>query len=346
MGDRKTNGLDNLAYIDDETSKIKDNIPNEIKKTFSGDERKESIGNGKVQLERRMGLISGIGLIVGTMIGSGIFVSPGAVLRDSQSVATSLIIWAACGLLSLLGSLAYCELGTLIPKSGAEYIYFREAFTPSIEGKSKGIKDTLKLFFGPLPAFLFGWVSVLLLRPSSFAIISLSFASYVVTPLLTAVNACSSEADYNFNKELAEKLIAAACILLISFINCYSVDLATKVQNFFTAAKLVAVAIIFGGGIYSMANGNLEYLSTGFESIDPDQPAITFSNVATAFYSGLWAYDGWNNLNFATEELINPNVNLPRSIIIGLPLVTASYVLVNVAYLAVLSPTEIITSPA
>ncbi|KAK4288738.1 hypothetical protein Pmani_038253 [Petrolisthes manimaculis] len=113
-------------------------------------------------------------------------------------------------------------------------------------------------------------------------------------------------------------------MVLITFINSYSVALATKVQNIFTAAKLVAILIIVVGGMISIAQGNTQYLNKGFEG-----STQSFGDVATAFYSGLWAYDGWD---------------LPRAIIIGLPLVTVCYLLVNVSYLAVMSPEELLAS--
>lgn len=117
-----------------------------------------------IGLKRRVGLFSGIALIVGTMIGSGIFLSPRGVLERSGSVGLSLVVWCLSGLLSLLGALCYAELGTLISKSGAEYSYILEAFG------------------GPL-AFLFSWISVFILKPAMLSIICLTLSEYIVTPL-------------------------------------------------------------------------------------------------------------------------------------------------------------------
>ncbi|EFX90440.1 hypothetical protein DAPPUDRAFT_300005 [Daphnia pulex] len=275
-------------------------------------ERDVSTPNDALHLERRVGLVSGVALIVGTMIGSGIFVSPSTLLVKTKSPGLFLVIWAACGLLSTLGALSYAELGTMITESGAEYAYYRHAF-------------------GSLPAFIFSWVCTLVLKPSQLAIICLAFAKYTVEAFVTE---CEPPI-------FIIQILCVAIIGLITFINCFSVKLATKVQNIFTAAKLVAIAIIIAGGLYMIGIGNTQYLSQGFEG-----STTSFGDIATAFYSGLWAYDGWNNLNYVTEELKNPFVNLPRSIMIGIPLTTACYVLVNVAYLAVLSPTEMMQSEA
>ncbi|XP_014488143.1 PREDICTED: b(0,+)-type amino acid transporter 1-like isoform X2 [Dinoponera quadriceps] len=271
--------------------------------------------NNAVHLKRRVGLVSGVALIVGTMIGSGIFVSPSGLLLRTGSVGVSFLVWTACGLLSLCGALAYAELGTMNTSSGAEYAYFMDAF-------------------GAPPAFLFSWVSTLVLKPSQMAIICLSFAQY-------AVEAFAADCD---PPDEVVKLVALLAIVLILLVNCYSVNLATGVQNAFTAAKLMAILVVIAGGSYKLIQGNTQHLQTAFDTIDGS--TINIGRLATAFYTGLWAYDGWNNLNYVTEEIKNPSKNLPRSIMIGIPLVTLCYALINVSYLAVMSPTEMIESEA
>ncbi|CAG7734463.1 unnamed protein product [Allacma fusca] len=287
--DRPENGLSNGHYV----------------------ARSGSIPADTVNLKRRVGLLSGVALIVGTMIGSGIFVSPSELLKQTDSVAVSLIIWALAGGLAMLGALAYAELGTMNTSSGAEYAYFMDAF-------------------GSLPAFLFSWVSTLVLKPSQLAIIILTFAQYTCGAFMVG------EAP-----TLAVKLVATATIMLLLFINCYSVNLATGVQNVFTAAKLVAIAIVCVGGLYKFIEGNPATSDMGFGNAKQN-----YGKIATAFYSGLWAYDGWNNLNYATEEIKNPDKNLPRSIMLGIPLVTVCYVFINIAYLFVMTPDEMIASEA
>lgn len=290
---------------------------------FSSVEGGKPAPNDAVNLERRVGLLSGVALIVGTMIGSGIFVSPKGLLERTGSVALSLIVWAACGVLSLLGALSYAELGTLVTDSGGEYSYYLQAFSPP---------KVRKTWWAPIPAFLFSWVSVFLLKPSGLAIISLTCAEYFLRIFYVWMPIC-------FTPAVSVKLVTASIIILITFINSYSVNLATKVQNIFTAAKLLAILIIVVGGMVKLAQGNTAHLSHGFE-----HSTNSLGDIATAFYSGLWAYDGWNNLNYVTEELKKPYTNLPRAIIIGLPLVTVCYLLVNVSYLAVMSTEELLAS--
>uniref|UniRef100_A0A1B6DUD2 b(0,+)-type amino acid transporter 1 n=1 Tax=Clastoptera arizonana TaxID=38151 RepID=A0A1B6DUD2_9HEMI len=272
----------------------------------------DSTQDDAIHLQRRVGLFSGVALIVGTMIGSGIFVSPSGLLVRTGSVGMSFVIWISCGVLSLLGALSYAELGTMNTSNGAEYAYFMDAF-------------------GSLPAFLFSWVSTLVLKPSQMAIICLSFAKYAVEAFVTECEPPQS----------VVKIVAILTILIIMFINCYSVNLATVVMNTFTTAKLVAILIIVAGGAYKLFQGNTQNLEQPFSGT-----TSSIGNIATAFYTGLWAYDGWNNLNYVTEEIKNPSKNLPRSIIIAIPLVTICYVFMNISYLSVMSGAEMIESEA
>ncbi|XP_072013337.1 b(0,+)-type amino acid transporter 1-like [Amphiura filiformis] len=273
--------------------------------------------SGSVSLKREVGLIGGVALIVGSMIGSGIFVSPKGILRKTESVGMSFIIWLLCAVLSISGALSYAELGTIIPKSGGEYAYLLEAF-------------------GPLPAFIFAWTYTIMIKPSIVSIISLIFGTYVVEAL--GLGDCTPE-----ETTMAIKLFAIVCILLLTFVNCWSVKAANSVQIFFTAAKLLALVIIALIGFVRLGQGHTEYLQSDIAFTGSSTSVFSYS---IAFYQGLWAYESWNQLNFATEELINPAKNLPRAIMIGVPLVALVYLTCNVAYFTVLSPEELLASPA
>lgn len=264
-----------------------------------------------VNLKKTVGLISGTSLIVGTVIGSGIFISPKGVLKETGSVGLSLIVWGAGGILSLLGSLSYAELGCVVKKSGGEYAYMYRAM-------------------GKMMAFLFAWTKVIVLTPSSVAIITLTFASYVVTFL-----------DYCGEPQVPLKVIAAAAIVTLTVINCYDTRAGASVQVIFTFAKLIALVIIVIGGLVKLGQGQTATMKTGF-----DGTTSTPSSVALAFYDALWAYDGWNNLNYVTEELRNPYVNLPRANIAGVLLVTVLYVLTNISYLVVLGTDGLLNADA
>ncbi|XP_072930202.1 b(0,+)-type amino acid transporter 1-like isoform X2 [Epargyreus clarus] len=188
-------------------------------------------------------------------------------------------------------------------------------------------------FWGPLPSFICAWIYVMILRPAEVAVIVMTFAEYAVEPFTTDLHP-----DY---KATAIKLTCLSALFIMTYINITSVKLFVKVQNVFGICKILACLIVIGGGIYEIAKGNTEHLDKGFEG-------STFNpgGIALALYSGLWAYDGWNSVTVVTEEIINPGVNVPLSISIAVPLITALYVFMNVAYMAVLSPAELVSSPA
>ncbi|KAK7114785.1 b(0,+)-type amino acid transporter 1-like [Littorina saxatilis] len=264
-----------------------------------------------VALLRTLGLTGGCSVIIGTIIGSGIFVSPKGVLQNTGSVALSLVVWILSGGISLLGGLCYSELGTLMGKSGGEYQYLKEAF-------------------GDTVGFLYSWTSVMVIRPSSLAIISLTFAEYACA----VVNVCGTPL-------LPVKIAAAAVLVTVGLVNCYSADLAARVQVIFTAAKLGALAVIMIGGVIRLSQGYTSVMETGFEGTTDNA-----ATVSLAFYSALWAYDGWNNLNYVVEELKEPEKNLPRANILGVLVVTGVYAFTNVSYFTVMTPDELLASPA
>jgi amino acid transporter len=221
-----------------------------------------------VQMEAKLSLMNGVGIIIGNIIGSGIFISPKGVLSACGSLGMSLVLWVACGIYSSLGAMCYAELGTTMKTSGGDYVYIYEAF-------------------GPIVAFMQLWVTMLVIRPACQAIISVTFAQYLVQPFIG-----------DCEVENAVKLIAIVCIMLITFINCTSIRVSTFINDTFMVAKVLSlVLIIVTGGIYMML-GEVDNYSAPFEGTiySPFQ-------LSMAFYNGMFAYSGWNYLNFMTEEI-------------------------------------------
>ncbi|XP_031563576.1 b(0,+)-type amino acid transporter 1-like [Actinia tenebrosa] len=269
--------------------------------------------NGKIALKKNITLVDGIGLIAGTVIGSGIFISPTGILVETNSIGLALLIWLGCGLLAMFGCLCYAELGAFVTKSGAEYAYLMEAF-------------------GKIPAYLFAWTSILIIRPASGAIIALIFGEYVAKPFFP---------NCRTPPAAAVKLLACVCLVVITGINCWSVKWATRVQDIFTYAKLLCIAMLTIIGIVELCRGKTEHFENSFQD-----SYFSVAKIGLAFYIGLWAYDGWNNLNYCTEEMKNPEKDMPRAIVIGISLITVCYLLINVAYITVLGKSGILISPA
>ncbi|CAG9811807.1 unnamed protein product [Chironomus riparius] len=267
--------------------------------------------NNKVVLERKITLLNGVGIIVGSIIGSGIFLSPSGVYKYTESVGFSLLVWILSGVLSTLGALCYAELGVLIPSSGGDYAYLLAAF-------------------GPLVGFLRLWIALFIIRPTTQAIVALTFAEYAAKPFFPN---CEIPQDL-------VKLLAAICLCLLTAINCISTKLSMKVQDIFTAGKLIALITIIIMGIYGMSISGTSNFDNAFEG------TYDAKNICYAFMQGLFAFGGWNYLNFVTGELQDPYKNLPRAIFIGMPIVTIIYCLTNVAYFAVLSGAEMKASLA
>jgi L-type amino acid transporter 5 len=268
-----------------------------------------------VRLKRRLGLWNGVAVIIGVIVGSGIFISPREVLADAGSIGASLLVWGICGVLSLMGALCMAELGTSIPDSGGDYSY-------------------IKMAYGDCTSFLYLWVTVLIILPASNALAALTFANYVIKPFFVD---CDPPAQ-------AVRLFAFAIIFILTWVNCYSVKWSIRLQNSFTLTKVIALVMVIVVGAYYIFAGKTDGRLTS-DSVWQGEP-ITFVALAKAFYSGLYSYAGWNALNFVTEEIKNPIKNMPRAIIISITAITAIYVLVNISYFAVLTQNEIKGSSA
>lgn len=185
-----------------------------------------------------------------------------------------------------VGALCFAELGTVIPKSGAEYAYLFETF-------SKQHK-----FWGPLPAFLCSWVYVVILRPAEIAVIVLTCAEYSIQPLAGVLGIDALSAD---DQMRVTKLISLLMLFIITYINLSSVKLYVHINNIFSMCKVFACLVVIGGGIYQLGIGHTENLASGFQGTTTSP-----GHIALAFYNGLWAYDGWSSVTTVTEEIKQP----------------------------------------
>uniref|UniRef100_A0A8C9VZP5 Solute carrier family 7 member 10 n=1 Tax=Scleropages formosus TaxID=113540 RepID=A0A8C9VZP5_SCLFO len=251
----------------------------------------------------------------GNIIGSGIFISPKGVLEHAGSVGLALVVWMVGGGISALGSLCYAELGVTIPKSGGDYSYVTE-------------------IFGGLVGFLLLWSAVLIMYPTTLAVIALTFSNYVLQPLFP-----NCMPPY-----VATRMLSTTCLLFLTWVNCFSVRWATRIQDVFTVGKLLALGLIIVVGMVQICQGHYEGLRPQVAFQFFKTPSV--GQVALSFLQAAFAFSGWNFLNYVTEEVVNPRRNLPRAIYISIPLVTFVYTLTNIAYFSSMSPEELLSSNA
>lgn len=265
---------------------------------------------GELGESKRIGFMKGVALCVGLQIGSGIFASPGVVVANTQSVGASLTVWFAAGILAWTGASSFAELGASIPLNGGAQAYLGYAY-------------------GPLMSYLFTWTS-LALRPGSSAVVGLVFAEYINRVLF---HTTSSDAPPDGIPQWAIQVTAIISVLLITILCVATPSLATHAAVVFTTVKVFALGLVCVLGIIHIARGKSSTSLT-----DPLFAGSSTSptSYALAFYSGLFAYDGWDQANYVGGEMKNPQKTLPRVIHFSMLLVLILFSFVNVAYFAVL----------
>ncbi|KAL8823261.1 MAG: hypothetical protein Q9191_006016, partial [Dirinaria sp. TL-2023a] len=275
-----------------------------------------------VNLEKRKSLtyLNGLSLIIGLIIGSGIFSSPAQVNTNAGSPGAALIVWVVAGVLAWTGAASYAELGGAIPLNGGAQVY-------------------LSKIFGELVGFLFTWCAVIVLKPGGAAIIAIIFGEYMVR---AAVGPESESVSAWINKG-----VALAGLALVTLLNCLSTRLATRMGDVLMFLKFVALFGITVVGIVVAATG-FSWKGTPNEDWKTQSwfegTSSSASSWAVALYAGLWAYDGWDNTNYVTGEFLDPHRDLPRVIHTAMPLVITSYLLANISYIFVLPLPLIATS--
>jgi len=281
--------------------------------------------------EKRLELVRGLGawasgaIVVGTMIGTGIFLKPAEMAREGRSVSIVFAAWIIGAILSIFGAFSFAELGSMIPEAGGEYAYLRRGF-------------------GPVYGFLFGWMHSIVGRPSSLASISagmMRFLSFllpvVAAPLFNIHIAIPGLTGwikpYDFVFTWAQPL-AVVWLLIMTGINYLGVRLGGAVQIFLTTIKIMSVAIVIGVAFFSAA--------PAAHAPDPFWPAAgmgaaaIFSAFLATLAAALWAYDGWEDLNLVGSEVENPQKNFPRALVGGVAFVAVIYLLFSAACLKVL----------
>jgi len=284
----------------------------------------------RLELVRGLGAWAASAIVVGTMIGTGVFLKPSEMAREAGTIWLVFAAWVAGGVLSLFGALSYAELGAAIPEAGGEYPYIKRGL-------------------GPKWAFLFGWMHSVVGRPSSIASIAAGLTLFwsflqpaVATPLFTLqIPVPFSEQPYEFNFSWMQPL-AVVAIALVTFVNWLGVRLGGQIQVVLTLIKVASVmaVVIFGFALGEASGGTF---AAGATTSVPR--GATLAGFLAAMAAALWAYDGWNNVNLVGSEVINPQKNIPRSLIGGVAVVGGIYLLANAAYFYVLPFGDVAQSP-
>jgi amino acid transporter len=271
--------------------------------------------SNKLDLVRGLGKWSSAAIVVGTMVGTGIFLKPAEMAADAGSLFLVLAAWVVGGVLSLFGALAFAELGAALPEAGGEYAYLRRAF-------------------GPVWGFLFGWMHSIVGRPASTSSIAaglLRFCAFLVpamaAPVFTAhISVPFSHVPYAFTFTWAQPW-AVAALALFAFINFLGVRAGGRVQVILTAIKLsCVVAIIFAA--FALARPG----AAGFHPFFPSgYSAVTLTGFFGALSAALWAYDGWEDLNLVGSEVEDPQRNIPRALILGVMFCMLLYISFSLA---------------
>jgi len=277
------------------------------------------------ELVRALSLRDAIALVL-TVIGTGVFLKTAPMAQLVGSPSKVLLAWLAAGILSLAGALTYAELGAMMPKAGGEYVFLREAY-------------------GDLPAFLFGWSSVMLIASGGLAAVSTALASFLAS--FIPLSAVFTIHDFHVLGQVVhwrlgiQQVVAVAVILLFSWVNSRGIEMGSRVQWAATVAKLGGIAIIVLGAFLLSRTGTWEHLKT------PVTARIAPAGVGAfgaAMLAALWAYQGWSNVPMMAGEIEKPERNIPRALIFGMLIVIAVYLVTNLAYFYALSFSEILTS--
>ena len=280
------------------------------------------------QLVRGLTLIAAISVVVGNVIGTGVFLKARVMTCNVGTPGRVLGVYVVAGLLSLAGALSYAELSAMMPRAGGEYVFMREAY-----GRPWG--------------FLYGWMSFFIGKAGSQAALGVQLALFLNTMIGGRLGGDFFSANvFGYAIPFGKiQIIALASILIVTGINCLAVKVSGGVAAILSAVK-VGLVLVIGIGAFLLADGadwsHLTMANVGGTCEKVSAAAqIGFGGFMAAMLGALWSYDGWNNVTLVSGEVQNPSRNLPRALIGGTLLIMALYLFVNLAYFYVMSPTDV-----
>ena len=282
------------------------------------------------EFKHGLGLLDSTMIVIGSMIGSGIFIVSADIARTVGSPGLLLLVWLITGLITVVGALSYGELAGMMPHAGGQYVYLREAYNP-------------------LVGFLYGWTSFLVIQTGTIAAVAVAFARFtgVLIPGLSEHSILFSVFGLHIS---AAQILAIACIAFLTFVNSRGLREGKMVQNVFTIAKTAALIGLILLGIFVGRNAHAidanlanfwaatwTHVSSGkITSVESLSGFMLLAAIGTSMVGSLFSSDAWNNITFTAGEVINPKRNIPLSLALGTGAVTVLYLLANVAYILVL----------
>ncbi len=279
-------------------------------------------------LARRLGLTSAIMVVIGSVVGSGIFLTPQSIAATVQVPGVMIFVWVLTGLLTLAGALTNAEIAGMIPEAGGQYVFFR-------------------ITYGDLTGFLYGWTTFIVYQTGSIAAIAVAFGRYSgyfinlphFSPELEAWKLPLIGNIYPL-KDIGVSMMAISAILLLAVVNYFGVQFGGIVQDVFTFMKVLAI-----GGIvvlaFTVGHGSTAHF---FPLWGAPQSGALLSAIGIAMIATLWSYDGWNSLTYLAGEVKEPKKNIPIALVVGTLIIILIYVATNLAYLYILPIGEIATS--
>ena len=279
---------------------------------------------------KELGLFDSTMIVVGSMIGSGIFIVSADIARTVGSSGLLIVVWAITGIMTLIGALSYGELAAMFPSAGGQYVYLRQAYNPLI-------------------AFLYGWTLFAVIQTGTIAAVAVAFSKFtsVILPFFSEQNILFSLLGLKIS---AAKVLAIISIIILTLINLLGIREGKFVQNIFTLSKAIVLfgiillgfiigsdAEVIAANFSNMWSGQWLHITDGkISAIESLSGFAIVAAVGAAMVGSLFSSDAWNNITFTAGEIKNPKINLPLSLFYGTVIVTGLYVLTNISYLVVL----------
>lgn len=285
----------------------------------------QSSNGGAAELVKGLRLFDATTIVMGSMIGSGIFIVSADVARQTNSPALFILAWVIGGLMTVSAAITYGELAAMFPRAGGQYVYLREAF-------------------GPLVGFLYGWTLFLVIQTGTHAAVAVAFGKFlgVLVPWVSEGNLVLNLGTLEiFGRSLSltfstQQLIAIVAIFFLSVVNIFGLRTGAWVQNIFTTLKVGALLGMVGLGLWWVSRSDTPSPPAGFVTPSITWEMATFTAIAVALVGPLFSSDAWNNVTFTGAEIINPRRNLPLALFVGTSTVCALYLACNWFYLRVL----------